>query len=30
LLDVVRAALGNWADQAETPAFSGLSPVSVR
>ena len=30
LLDVVRAALGNWADQAEIPAVSGLSPVSVR
>ena len=30
LLEVVRAALGNWADQAEIPAFSGLSPVSVR
>ena len=30
LLEVVRAALGNWADQAEIPAFSGLAPVSVR
>jgi hypothetical protein len=30
LLEVVRAALGNWADRAEIPAFSGLSPVSVR